>query len=376
MDSGLRFASGRGMTANCDETAVEEPTPPSVSRWQRIEKTCGPVAHFFETSAVIRLAAVFAGLVGFFIVVGTAIQIVIDLQDRREEREARRQDSIDQAWTRLLAPAVGNTGKGWALTVLSANEMSLDGVDLSCKSIGRWDEPTQKCIGQVIFDGAILLRSTNGEDLSSPVISIAATNSIEDISLRDAKISNMEIRDFAIKGDFERSYWEFVVARNSWISGNFDNAQFHHVDFTGSIVEFSSKIPTIVLANFSNATVPWIEETYKENDPIFDTIMASIAAWADYPPLTVVDLHRDFSRELRPVNDTILNAMRLCAPPIDEAGKIIPLEDRKIDLTTPSAEDNPCTLMSPEEAKKAYPAAYANRAAFLPKHSVTRPKRK
>lgn len=73
---------------------------------------------------------------------------VTQREDRQEERAARRLDRISQAWETLLRPVGGNTGKGSALNILLQDGQSLQGADLTCRSIGEWrdDECTRPAI--------------------------------------------------------------------------------------------------------------------------------------------------------------------------------------------------------------------------------------
>lgn len=100
--------------------------------WRFLDARSRILTDFLEQSASIRLLTIFGAIVGFTIVIGTAWQIWNDLIDRREER-------IERAWTRLLAQAGGNIGKGGAIQILWDEGISFDRVDLSCKSLGSFD---------------------------------------------------------------------------------------------------------------------------------------------------------------------------------------------------------------------------------------------
>lgn len=120
----------------------------------------------FEKDPFIRLIVTVTFL-------ATAWQVWEDIEDRQdergarqEEREARQEERIARAWSILTTRASGNSGKAAAIEILYKAGISLEGIDLSCETMGGgWDEETLNCERPVSLAG-MDLRSPNALNLS------------------------------------------------------------------------------------------------------------------------------------------------------------------------------------------------------------------
>ncbi len=74
-----------------------------------------------------RYAFRFLEVLGLLFLIPTAYVLIIDLEDRKEQR-------VVQAWQLVTQPAPGNSGKGPALEYLNSQGIPLVGIDLSEES--------------------------------------------------------------------------------------------------------------------------------------------------------------------------------------------------------------------------------------------------
>ncbi len=102
----------------------------------------------------------------FGLVVLTFIQLLIDLNDRDEQRAALQEERIYRAWLTLLNTETTDAAKGKSLEFLFSNGESFAGIDLSCETMGRgWNPDTNEC------ENPIRLVNLNlGSPLSKPVV--------------------------------------------------------------------------------------------------------------------------------------------------------------------------------------------------------------
>ena len=96
------------------------------------------VRHLVQSDGA-KLVGLVAGATGFIVLLFTAYQISVDLEDRIELRSELREDAIERYRSVLLRRAPGNTGKGEAITNIHDRGGSLEGWDASCEAVGLWD---------------------------------------------------------------------------------------------------------------------------------------------------------------------------------------------------------------------------------------------
>ncbi|SIS75048.1 pentapeptide repeat-containing protein [Phaeovulum vinaykumarii] len=93
----------------------------------------------------------------------TFVSIIFGVWVYKEERQTRREEAINWAWSILTTPATGNSGKRAALEYLAGQGVSLRGIDLSCARMGGgWDAKAMSCRAPVDLTG-LRLRGPNGE---------------------------------------------------------------------------------------------------------------------------------------------------------------------------------------------------------------------
>lgn len=128
----------------------------SRSRRRRIDRVKGKAVHhssearranifvrfdyWVRTTPTLRALAHFVAFVGFVVVVMTGVQFILEFSDRAEDREVRLQTLLSNAWETLARQGGGNMGRTQAIRLLLDNYKELSGLDLSCKSIGVWNE--------------------------------------------------------------------------------------------------------------------------------------------------------------------------------------------------------------------------------------------
>ena len=99
----------------------------------------------------IGIAKFFISIISILAIAFTIFQINYDLISKEEEREQREIDRVQFAWSQLLTRAGGDTGKGDMLNYLLDKRKILDGLDLSCRAIGIWENG--ECISRPVFSG-------------------------------------------------------------------------------------------------------------------------------------------------------------------------------------------------------------------------------
>lgn len=314
--------------------------------------------HFFINSENATLLAAISAVIAFIVVLFTAYQIVVDLDDRAEERLVRKDEGVSRSWDRLLGPAVGNTGKGDALTYLFKSEAVLDGIDLSCESLGNWDGDTKTCSKRVIFAGISLDAASRPKTMAFvPHGSISEVIDTKgqayDVDLRHADIRDMTLRDFVFdRLNASQSKIRGLVLENSTISGDFTNTSITECTLRSSrIYSRGTTPPELSMCEISETIIPFLAQILDRN--------GYVTAWADKPPLTLGGIENDIyivaaRYPAIPHDFTTLRRVRLCRPPIDSQGKILDLIHRP-PLTNFQTH---CNVMSPEAAIRWYPEGY------------------
>ncbi|MGB7318230.1 MAG: pentapeptide repeat-containing protein [Planktotalea sp.] len=184
-----------------------------------------------------------------------------EMGDRREARGDRKAEAIDRAWTRLLAPAVGNTGKAEAMRYLNTQNQNMSGIDLSCKrmSAGQsWDEDLSRCSAPIALTrsdlSGILLANANlnGADLRASTFS---KGHLQGTKLRGANLHSTDFNGANLE--------DAVFSRSNLYQAHFIDANLTNADLSGSFLSS---------ADFSRA------------NGLASVILKDAWAWADLPP--------------------------------------------------------------------------------------------
>ncbi|UDF30061.1 UNVERIFIED_ORG: hypothetical protein LHK14_01695 [Roseateles sp. XES5] len=301
--------------------------------------------RFVEANPVFHALKILGGTVGFIVVLATAIQIWIDIDDRRDERAERREDAIERAWNRLLRPAVGNTGKGQAISLLVREGVPLDGVDLSCAAIGRWAEGA--CVQPVVFAGMEMHSDRHAPMTFERNVPNLATG----VDFSHAIIQGASIRNFTLTGTFTAAVIRDARFIRSRLQLDLAGAEIRRSAFALSSVHLDGTPPALYGVDVSGALAPWIFDLDKD-------ALQRLVAWADMPPAAA----QETSLQKR---EEVLEAIMLCDPEWTEGGSRSAYEDRTslVDRYHPLLGWR-CGDMTLAAARTAYPAAY--RAVLAP----------
>ncbi|MCF6102447.1 MULTISPECIES: hypothetical protein [Mesorhizobium] len=308
------------------------------------DKFARRATDFCVHSEQAKILAAVSGAIAFVVVIATAYQIWTDLRDRATEREIRRDESIARAWDRLLRPAVGNTGKGEALTLLHKQGSRLVGIDLSCQTYGSWDNESAKCRKRPIIAGVTFALHEGRSDY----MNVAA---MTDADLKHTELQGWKIDKMAFSADFRNVVATDFTVVFGQLSGNFEGATISYSSILGStLVIRPGEHPKMNKVNISGTRYGYLA----------DTPFEEIFYWADWPPVRYVK----FSPGLKDASGLtpdpyygmqVLSKLTACAPPKENDGKVMPQNLRH--LVTPPWRS--CDRMSAEASQRRYPDAYA-----------------
>lgn len=314
--------------------------------------TAKAVADTLIASDQAKLVAAAAGVVGFAVIVVTAYQIKVDFEDRADERVQRRADAIERQWTRLLAPAVGNTGKGEALTNLMRAGIAVDGVDVSCRAVGNWDQQSAKCQRRVIFTGVSVRPDGGSVDSSDRYHDVTET---DDLDFGFAEMKSVEIVSHIFTGvTLEGASISGSIIVNSAFNGSLQGLQINDGRLINTIFDGDAAV-TVRNSEVSGSLIPGLDISSQQD-------LRSLSAWADAPPTHAVLRQVGVVRALKvaePYGPDVLNSMSLCAPPKRADGGLIPIFERAgiQGLGGFGAYFN-CTKVTADQARQAYPGSY------------------
>lgn len=134
---------------------------------------------------MLRLCAKLGALVGFIVVVATGIQIMIEVESIREEREYRIASRISDERANLYRQISGDSGKGESLSYLYRNEQINGNISLDCETFGLADE-AGSCQSEVVLSN---VRLDDTEREIEDIVSIRFSG----IELRKPKFSNTSL---------------------------------------------------------------------------------------------------------------------------------------------------------------------------------------
>ena len=117
-------------------------------------------AFWQKNERVIWRGLEFVGLITAIIALVVGIFAWIETRKSNElAREAIDDSRIAQSWQIVTTRAPGSSGKKQALERLYASGESLQGVDLSCQTMGGWDDEKQKCVSPTNLQGVNLAKT-------------------------------------------------------------------------------------------------------------------------------------------------------------------------------------------------------------------------
>jgi hypothetical protein len=298
---------------------------------------------FFIESPAARNVTALAALVGFGVVLFTALQIKLDLDDRAAEREIRRDEAIERAWARLLTRAGGNVGKGGALTTLHREGVFLNAIDLSCRALGDWDFATERCVRRVIFGDIELAGAFDQGKLTAATLDFTDAY-IENPSVSNALVLHLGLDRAVVSSPSVRdSIVSITAGESSWMDGTLAGStltalpgariRLQRMDVSGSTLE---GLASGAIGAHAGDLYYWADS------PPLDSLLngATVAIGAPNPVLRA---------ELR-------RTLQACMPPRRD-GQAIPLPRAE----RPRLGVYSCEKVSLEDAEAAFPAVYAAR---------------
>lgn len=269
------------------------------------------VVYFIESNSYSRLFRFLISSIGFFIVILTAYQIIIDIEDRRIQRDGIKSQLISDAWNTLSTNNVINNGKSYALNYLSSVRSPFDGLDISCETLNLgWNSKKFSCERPPFLSGVSI-----GEYSSLYPESYRTVHRIEESAIDlnnsdDEQISPIRNFDFFVPPDFnnERSIlvsiyqvklsgnaiYNSTFHRVSLNNANFDGANIVRSNFEMSHLNGSFKNTKFINVNLSEATLSgsFLGTTISHAnlsatrfmDEIDPAQIDNAWAWADMPP--------------------------------------------------------------------------------------------
>ena len=289
---------------------------------QRHRKRTAPLPETWATRARhsnwlfgIEMAAIAAALVGIFL---TAFAFRTQLEINKEEALAREQEAIARSWELVTRRASGNSGKVGALEYLASQGQVLNGIDLSCATMGGIDvvKGTETCARPTFLNELDLSEHTHGKpvllfnaDLSGAVLSEA--------DLSGARLSRADLSGVSLwKADLSSAWLPRADLSDAWLTeANLRGAHLRGGDLSGADLRGGNLIGAVLWeADLSGADLRWADLSGADLNGAIFTGAKRIAsadftdawAWADDPPTDLpisIDLcvHQpDWFRDTRP----------------------------------------------------------------------------
>lgn len=196
--------------------------------------------EFLEKDPIIK---VFVGC----LVVFTLLQIMVDLSDRVDERDARSEERISRAWSLLVNPITSDELKKRQLEILFDAGESFSGVDLSCATLNRgWNEEELTCARPLDLTGMKLSKA--------PVqnFSIQPRTEVFAFMAKPPEYPQWRADGFCLSDSLDVGFMlpaGAISAENSWqeqdwraeklaslqaVGPDFRNSKLSGIDFTGS----------------------------------------------------------------------------------------------------------------------------------------------
>jgi len=234
------------------------PTPAEALEKRLIKSSALPAAY--QSSPIRRFRRSDAWLWTELVVASLAIAVIVPTAVMLwGDRDNRQQQRIAQAWTTVVTPAPGNSGKGPALEYLVSNDVSLTGIDLST-------EATQSATYLIGVD-------LSGADLVQADLSKA---DLQDADLSKTNLSYAFLENaFLVGADFSQANLErALLTQTNLLYANFSGANLVESDFTeATLAKANLSGATVTNANFSGADL---------SDAILDGVDLSSACGNDW----------------------------------------------------------------------------------------------
>lgn len=316
------------------------------ARFARLDRPFAWFADAVLGSGFARTIGLLAGLAGFAVLMLTAWQISEDYSDRKAER-------IERAWSNLLRPVGGATGKEASLNYLWQQGADLTGLDISCLRIGTWNANASQCERRP-FLGSISLARRTGGDLGSE---FGEANRLFGLRAQGVQIKQLRMDGvFLHDADFADSTISFFHAvRSKFVNIRFPSehpytCRIVDSEFDTEIVDFisgceiSGSVFTSTDVSNLAALMAAPKQEYSYPIPGFFAVASNppLVETFDYTPSA------DFPsgvHSVLPWSVEIMQRVTLCA-------KVVP-------------NFSACEEISYEEAKKRYPNAYQGRKMHL-----------
>lgn len=302
------------------------------------------LVSMFVTSDAAKLLGATAATVAFGVVLYTAYQIHVDLQDRGDERDERNADREARDLDRLLRPSGGDIGKGAALTAMFRREHVHLPKDLSCKTVGIWDSYRSTCISSPEFSGIDFHLS----DRSYRIITGLNFNN-SDISYSNFTSTALRLFDFSHSTILETEF-------SGYTGANFDQSTLEYVSFKSDLSHSSFRDTVWGEADVSGSVFPI------DTSKLFEKQEGRIYSWADDPPFHMGGFRSSDYNE--PLADQLLSKLTFCNAPLDPNGKIIakPKRESILKLLHQTLQVGEtawtCEAISLAKAREKYPEAY------------------
>ncbi|WP_144223443.1 hypothetical protein [Mesorhizobium amorphae] len=252
-----------------DQSAVEPAGDNTKSRWERFleaDRRLAKRVNAVEKSGIVRIAAAILAVAGIGILVGTGWQILSDYADRSAERVAR-------AWDTVSRPVLGNTGKGGAINTILSSGASIEGLNISCATMGgKPAADTGFCGIAPIISGV----EVDGPDPDRPVHITGwnlAGSKLFDSSFKHTFISGINLNGAEVGAvTFEDSHLDGIGDNAIFTDANFVNSE---IALAGKGIEFEGQISGTYISLSAPEgmmnVVSWRAWAYADNPPILET---------------------------------------------------------------------------------------------------------
>ncbi len=253
-----------------------------------------------------REIAGFWGWMERVVLLVTLLSVGFGYQVYQEERDTRRQEAINRAWSLITTPATGNSGKGPALEYLNDQGIPLQGINLSCEHMGGgWDAEKLTCetptyLRGVELHGADLEGAQlQGADLTYADLQRAYLGfvGLQGADLRGAKLQGANLAHVYLQratltyvllrridltyadlqdadlvvADFQEAHLTYANLRNAVLAGadlqgaDLHDAKFEGANLSGADFTDAKQLDTALLRDPETGLSAW--------------------AWADRPPI-------------------------------------------------------------------------------------------
>lgn len=202
----------------------------------------GKAVRSFERGALFQYLALLAGFGSFIFLGASFFALREEFSFREEERHQRKLDRLEAAWTRLLRPIGGNTGKGPALEYIMKTGADMSGLNLSCDSVnGTYENQKLRGYERIRCNGAIWLADAEipaRKIVGKRVLGDYFQNSVLLWNLSGAEIFRIKANHISFAGDLRYTRFGLSTLNSSrFYRGNATNFIVH-----GSSVRYSNFI--------------------------------------------------------------------------------------------------------------------------------------